>query len=113
MKIETKYNVGDLIWVPRCHEIWDREELTFEGETWFKDVKKFRGFAKQKRIVKIEASVNEIGRVHVSYYMINEGEGDGQMASVYAEDLITNYTEEEALKIAKDHEQREEPYHGI
>jgi len=46
MKIETKYNVGDLIWVPRCHEIWDREELTFEGETWFKDVKKFRGFAK-------------------------------------------------------------------
>jgi hypothetical protein len=113
MQIKTKYNVGDLIWVPRCYQTYEREELNFEGETWFKDVPKLKAIAKKKRIVKIEASVNEIGKVHISYYLINEDEGDGQMASVYAEDLIHNYTEEEALKIAKDYEQREEPYYGV
>ena len=113
MKIETKYNVGDLIWVPRCYRTFDREELSFEGETWFRDVEVYKGFAKQKRIVKIEASVNEIEKIHISYYMINEGEGDGQMSSVYAEDLIPKYTEEEALEIAKEYERKQEEYFGL
>ena len=113
MNIETKYNVGDLIWVPRCVQVYDKEELNFEGEIWYKDVTKLKAFAKQKRIVKIEASVNEIGNVYIMYYLINEGEGDGQMASVYGEDQINTYTEEEALEAAKDYERREEPYYGL
>jgi hypothetical protein len=113
MHITTKYNVGDLIWVPRCYQAVDKEELQFEGEVWYKDVIKYKSLAKQKRVVKIEASVNEIGNVLVMYYLINEGEGEGQMSNVYAEDLIHDYTEEQALQIAKEYEQREESYYGI
>mgnify|MGYP006295119113 FL=1 len=113
MLIETKYNVGDLIWVPRCYQEWDKEELNFEGEVWYKDIQKFKALAKQKRIVKIEASVNEIGNTLIMYYLINEDEGEGQMANVYAEELIHNYTEEEALQIAKEYEQHGASYYGI
>jgi hypothetical protein len=42
MHITTKYNVGDLIWVPRCYQAVDKEELQFEGEVWYKDVMKFK-----------------------------------------------------------------------
>jgi hypothetical protein len=47
------------------------------------------------------------------YYIVDDDGNEKQMASVYAEDLITNYTEEEALTIAQIYANDEETYHGL
>lgn len=113
MIIPTKYNVNHSFWVPRSMQEYEKEELKFENEIWYKDVLKFKAYAKKKKIVKIEASVNATGNLLVMYYLIDDNGYDNQMASVYAEDLITNYTEEEALTIAQSYADSEQAYHGL
>jgi hypothetical protein len=113
MIIPTKYNVNDTFWVPRSIQEYDKEELKFEGETWYKDVLKFKSYAKRKKIAKIEASVNSNGIALVMYYIIDDDGNTNQMASVYTEDQINSYTEEEALVIAQHYANNEEPYHGL
>lgn len=112
MKIETKYDVGHVFWVPRCVNSYEKEELRFEGEVWYKDVEKLRSFAKRKRIVKIEASINTEQSILIMYYVINDDGDENQLSSVYAEELINNYTEEEALVIARQYEAKNETYYG-
>lgn len=113
MIIPTKYNVGDTFWVPRSVQELEKEELKFEEEVWYKDVLKFKAYAKKKKIVKIEISVNSQNNVLVMYYIINDDDSANQMASVYTEDAINNYTEEEALLIAQGYANGEETYHGL
>ena len=112
MIISTKYNVGHTFWVPRCYEVYEKEELRFEGEVWYKDVKRLKYFAKRKRIVKIEVSVNTKDRVLVMYYVINDDGDENQMSSVYEESLINDYTEEQAIAVAKEYEAKNETYYG-
>ena len=114
MNISTKYNVGHKFWVPRCHEVWEKEELKFEDEVWYRNVSHFKGYAKQKIIVKIEVCVNKQDKVTVQYYVLNANEPmDGQMSSVYEESVINDFTEEQALAVAKTYEEMEEPYYGV
>jgi hypothetical protein len=113
MLLATKYNVNDSFWVPRSVQEYEKEELKFEDETWYKDILKFKSYAKKKKIVKIEVSVNSQNNVLIMYYIIDDDDNEKQMASVYAEDLITNYTEEEALAIAQSYADGEETYYGL
>ena len=112
MIIPTKYNVGHTFWVPRCVDVYEKEELRFEGEVWYKNVTKLKAFAKRKRIVKIEVSVNTKDHVLVMYYVINDDGDDNQLSSVYAEELINDYTEEQAIAVAKEYEAKNETYYG-
>jgi hypothetical protein len=121
MIVTSKYDIGHTFWVPRCVPEYTTEVMHFEGEEWNREVTTYVGYAKQKRVVKINASTfstNGITRgvgaapsVHIQYYVINTEDPDG-MAQVYSEDDINDYTEEEALNIAKEFEKLEEHYYG-
>jgi hypothetical protein len=112
MLIATRYDVNETFWVPRCVPEIVKEELTWEGDTWYRDVPKFKAYAKKKRIVKIEASVNVRDMACIMYYLINDG-AEGELAQVHLEASINDYTEEEALKIANEYAEREEAYYGL
>jgi hypothetical protein len=42
MILTTKYNVGHTFWFPRCVNTYEKEELRFEDEVWYKDVRKLK-----------------------------------------------------------------------
>jgi hypothetical protein len=111
MIIPTKYNVGDTFWVPRSMDFWTTEELRHEGEVWERQVKEIRPSVKQKKIIGIEISVNKSNKVNIQYFTVNVGHED-TMSQVYQEMTINNYTEEEALAIARDYADRNETYYG-
>ena len=114
MIIPTKFNVGHTFWVPRCVPEYSTEEMHFEGETWSREVKTYKGYAKQKRIVKIVASTVKSGAgVHIQYYVLNTDEAENSsMSQVYSEADINDYTEEEAYDIAQEYQENEEEYYG-
>jgi len=112
MLIPTKYNVGHTFWVPRCVPEYNVEELNFEGETWSREVVKYVGYAKQKIIRKIVASTYAGDKVHIQYYVLNTDDEFNSMSQVYSQDDINDYTEEEALNIAKEYEEQQEEYYG-
>ena len=113
MLIPTKYNVGHTFWVPRCVPEYKVEELNFEGETWSREVVKYVGYAKQKKVIKLVASTYAGDKVHIQYYVLNtDDDENSSMSQVYSQDDINNYTEEEALNIAKEYEEQEKEYYG-
>ena len=114
MLIPTKYNVGHTFWVPRCVPEYSTEEMHFEGETWSREVTTYVGYAKQKKVVKIVASTVRRGAsVNIQYYVLNTDEDENSsMSQVYPECEINDYTEEEALSIAKEYEEQEKEYYG-
>jgi hypothetical protein len=111
MIIPTKYNVGHTFWVPRSIDVWSTEELRHEGEVWERQVKEIVPGVKQKKIVGIDISVNKDNRVRIQYYTVNVGDKD-TMSQVHQEASINDYTEEEALEVAKDYASRNETYYG-
>jgi len=87
--------------------------MHFEGETWSREVVKYVGYAKQKRIHKIVASTTRNGEgIHIQYYVLNTDDEINSMSQVYSQDDINDYTEEEALAIAKKFEEQEKEYYG-
>jgi hypothetical protein len=112
MLIPTKFSVGHTFWVPRCVPEYSTEEMHFEGETWSREVVKYVGYAKQKKIMKIVASTYAGDKVHIQYYVLNTDDEINSMSQVYSQDDINNYTEEEALNIAKEYEEQEKEYYG-
>jgi len=114
MIIPTKYNVGHTFWVPRCVIEYSTEEMHFEGETWSREVQTYVGYAKQKKVVKIVASTTKGGAgIHIQYYVLNTDEEEHRtMSQVYSQDDINDYTEEEALNIAKEYEKQHKEYYG-
>lgn len=112
MIIPTKYNVGHTFWVPRCAIEYSTEEMHFEGETWSRDVQTYVGYVKQKKIMKIVASTYAGDKVHIQYYVLNTDDEINSMSQVYSQDDINDYTEEEALSIAKEYEEKQEEYYG-
>ena len=115
MLIPTKYNVGHTFWVPRCVLEYSTELMHFEGETWSREVVNYVGYAKQKKVVKIVASVREKdghNKVHIQYYVLNTDDEIDSMSQVYSQDDIKDYTEQEALDIAKEYEEQQKEYYG-
>jgi hypothetical protein len=113
MIIPTKYNVGHTFWVPRCAPEYTTEEMHFEGETWSREVVEYVGYAKQKKVVKIIASTYAGDKVHVQYCVVNTDEDyQAAMSQVYSQVDINDYTEEEALNIAKEYEEQQKEYYG-
>jgi hypothetical protein len=112
MKLETKYDLFHIFWAPRCYERLEQEKLVWDGEEWFRNVPKYEAIAKQKQIVAINVTFHENGSVHTKYGCIDFGADRNTMSSWYDESAITNYTEEEALKIAQEYAFKEETYYG-
>jgi len=111
MKITTKYNVGDTFCVPRSYKRVYKEEAMFDGEIWTREIYKLEPIIKYKEIVKIVVTVDAKMSPWISYYVVDEGR-PSDMSSVYAEHQITNYSEEEALAIAKEYAEKNEEYFG-
>lgn len=113
MIIETKYDIGHTFWVPRCAIEYSTEEMYFENETWTRQVENYVAYAKQKRIMKVVASTYAGTKVHIQYYVLNTDEDEHKsMSQVYSQNEINNYTEEEALRIAKEYGVKQEEYFG-
>jgi hypothetical protein len=76
-------------------------------------VVKYVGYAKQKKVIKLVASTYAGDKVHIQYYVLNtDDDENSSMSQVYSQDDINNYTEEEALNIAKEYEEQEKEYYG-
>ena len=113
MLIPTKFNIGHTYWVPRCVIEYSTEEMRFEGETWNREVRSYVGYAKQKRIIKIVASTKRDGGIKIQYYCLNtDDKYDNGFSQVYDQEDINDYTEDEALAIAKEYEAMEQEYFG-
>jgi hypothetical protein len=110
MFIETKYDVGHTFWVPRVRKEIKKEEFHFEGENWYKDVVTYVPYVKQKLIVSIEARVGE--RAGIIYGVVTVDEGVPALSQYYPEGNITDYTEDEARRIAEDYAEQGKEYFG-
>jgi len=113
VNIQTKYDVGHTFWVPRVYKRIIQQELVWEGETWHKNVETYVPLAKLKKIVCIEVKVGR--RTNVTYGVKNvsvDGDELVELAQYYPEENISNYTEEEALSIAKEHAELDKEYFG-
>ena len=111
MIITTKYEIGHTYWVPRSYLIKEKEELSCEGESWYRDVETYKALAKQKKIIKIVCSVHCTGKISIQYYVVNN-DGKEQMSQVHAEEEIKNYTEQQALDIAMEYVKQNQTYYG-
>ena len=111
MIIPTKYNVGHTFWVPRSMDFWTTQELRHEGEVWERKVKEIVPSVKPKQIGGREITVNKNGKATIQYYTVNVGNED-TMSQIHREEAIIDYTEEEALEVAKDYASRNETYYG-
>jgi hypothetical protein len=112
MIINTQYEIGHTFWVPRSRKIIIKQELCFEGETWYKDVDSYEPLVKKKKIIKISISVNKDKTAHIHYYVIDDINDDAQISQIYLENAITNHTEEEAFEIAKKYSEEKKEYFG-
>lgn len=111
MIIETKYNVGDTFWVPRCLCEYEIEKMEFEGEVWERKIKHYKAHAKKKEIVTIEVQIYS-QKPRITYGVINEGKPH-DLCQYYPEDNINlNQTEEDCIMIAQEFARKGQEYFG-
>jgi predicted RNA-binding protein len=110
MIIPTKYNIGHTFWVPRVYREYSQQELVWEGETWYKEVETYVPRVKLKKIVFIEIKVGR--EVGIVYGVKNIDEESPALSQYYPEANISDYTEEEAMRIAHEYAERNEEYFG-
>lgn len=113
MIVNTKYDVGHTFWVPRVYKRITQQELVWEGESWYKDVETYVPFAKLKKIVCLEIRVGrQVGITYGTKNVSVNGDDVNELAQYYPEANINNYTEEEALSIAKELAELNKEYFG-
>jgi hypothetical protein len=111
MQVVTKYDVGYTFWVARVFLRLEKVELNWEGETWHKDVVTYEPLAKRKRIVGIDIKVTSKGKTEVKY-LVDDHINPSGLSSLYEESKVTEYTEQEALAIAKEYAEKKQEYFG-
>jgi hypothetical protein len=67
MKFESKYGIGDVFYCPRSYERVRVIKKEIDGEVWERQEKYLSPEVKIRRIVGIEASVNDHGEVSMCY----------------------------------------------
>lgn len=123
MEIKTKYDVGHTFWSPRSRTKYIQHQYTDDnGNVWTRDESEYIASAKHKQIVGIEISVDEENVTSFSYYVKNfafsyydknfDNLIEHQYPSLYEEERINNYTEEEALAVARQYADRKEECYG-
>lgn len=112
MKIETKYDIGHTFWAPRCYERFKEEKIVWDGEEWYRNIAYYEAIAKEKQIVAINVQVHDSGYLNITYGCVDFGADRDTMSNWHSESSITEYTEEEALKIAQEYAFKEETYYG-
>jgi hypothetical protein len=111
MKIETKYDIGHLFYVPRVYKRIKTETMMWDGEEWERNIEYYEPLVKQKEIIRILATREKDSSGHVSYYVVDKGQYR-DMSSVYGESKITDYTYETALAIAESYAEENKEYFG-
>jgi hypothetical protein len=111
MNITTKYDIGHTFWVPRVYKKIEKQELMWEGEAWYKDMEVLTPFARLKRIVCMEIRVGR--KIVIMYGVKNVGDNEKEELTQYhQEENINDYTEEQALAIAREHAKAGNTYYG-
>ena len=100
MKIETRYDVGHLFYVPRVLKRIKTETMMWEGREWERKVEYLEATVKQKEIIKIQVDYQKDYMPTISYYVVDKAEYE-MLSQVYTENRITDYTYENALDIAE------------
>lgn len=114
MEIKTKYDVGHTFWSPRSRTKYIQHQYTDDnGNVWTRDESEYIASAKHKQIVGIEINVDEENVTSFSYYVKNfDNLIEHQYPHSYEEERINNYTEEEALAVARQYADRKEECYG-
>lgn len=110
MNINTKYDVGYTFWVPRVAKRYKDIEIYHEGHHWYRNVEYFDAYVKHKKIVEIEISIKDT--TNIKYYVLDTTVSIDGFPSVYREDQITNYSEEQAFDIALEYMKQNKEYYG-
>lgn len=111
MNINTKYDVGYTFWVPRVAKRYKDIEIYHEGHHWYRSVDYFDAYVKHKKIVEIEINIKNNSTV-IRYYVLDVTDSSDGLSSVYREDQITSYSEEQAFDIALEYMKQNKEYFG-
>ena len=102
MKIQTKYDVGHLFWVPRVRKQFVRTEtLIYEGEEWERKVFDYKAYAVQKIIQRIEINIHSDASFGITYGVEDADYQEKDILAWYPEANMTDHTEESALTFAE------------
>lgn len=111
MLVETKYEIGYIFWSPRVRKRYIKDELYYNGKVWYREVEHYESYVKQKKIIEINIIIRD-NRYEIKYYVEDATDGSSTLPSVYSEDQITEYSEEEAYSIAFEYAKQKKEYFG-
>lgn len=123
MAIETKFNIGDEVWVPRVYAEVNVDSVVVNGKTYYASLEDARNYtyrpeAKKFTITEIELTVTANG-VDELYYgkhiSADENESTPDYEHVYsskAKNILYFFSKEDALIAAQALADKEEPYYG-
>lgn len=111
MIIETKLNVGDVIWVPRVYTNLKVDSVVVDGKTYWADqedaVVLHEPFVKRKVVTNIDIEFGPSG-AKISYWTM----GDNGTYSCITDKSVYFTTEQEALDYATQKAEQGETYYG-
>lgn len=104
MNIATKYNIGDVFYLPRSKKTFGEDEvITVDGKEYTRMPYSFVPSVKKRTISAIEANVREDGTTEIRYQLVAD---DDVWPHHYYEDVLTNgsyRTYGEALHVAEEY----------
>ena len=111
MLVETKYEIGYTFWSPRVRKRYIKAELEHDGQVWYRDIEHYESYVKQKKIIEIEITIRD-NEYRIKYYVEDATDDSPTLPSVYSEDQITEFSEEEAFSIAFEYAKQKKEYFG-
>lgn len=111
MLVETKYEIGYTFWSPRVRKRYVKAELEHNGQIWYREVEHYESYVKQKKIVEVNITIRS-AIPEIKYYVEDATDGNSTLPSVYSEDQITEYSEEQAFSIAFEYSKQKKEYFG-
>ncbi len=124
MAIETKFNIGDELWLPRVYAEVIVDSIVIDGKTYYASaeeprIRTYRPEAKKFVINEIELTVTADG-IDETYYGKHIPEDGSESAPEYEHVYSSKFnntfyyfsSKEDALKAAQALADKEEPYYG-
>lgn len=117
MKIETKYNIGDTFFAPRCKKVFKQEAITFNGKEYSRQIQDYNPYVKIKKIDLIRISVYINKPPKIEYHISDVDETvSGFLSTRYTEEVVEKYKQFDAttaLYYAKLFALEKKEFHGF
>lgn len=110
MNFQTKFDIGYTFYSPRSFRRYDTVTKVVDGNTWHRDEEWYEPLVRHKKITGVTIVANDRG-TNVTYHTVTVGE-DHQSPRLTDENLVTTYTYDEAMEVAKRYAENEQEYFG-